>query len=44
MAGYGIVGTYQYEWQDTESLASGIYYYTIKAGEFTSTKKLILLK
>ena len=37
-------GTYHYEWQDTETLASGIYYYSIKAGEFTGTKKLILLK
>ena len=25
-------------------LSSGVYYYTLKAGEFTSTKKLVLMK
>ncbi len=29
---------------DASKLASGIYYYTLSAGNFTSTKKLILLK
>jgi hypothetical protein len=29
---------------DRKDLSSGVYFYTIKAGEFISTKKLILLK
>ncbi len=29
---------------DASELASGIYYYTINAGSFTSTKKMILMK
>lgn len=37
-------GTYQYDWQATDHVASGIYYYVIKAGEFSDTKKLVLLK
>lgn len=37
-------GSHKYDWITAESIASGIYYYTIKAGEFTNTKKLILLK
>jgi type IX secretion system substrate protein len=37
-------GTYQYYWQASESVASGIYFYIIKAGEYTDTKKLVLIK
>ena len=37
-------GTYQYDWQAADHVASGIYYYTIIAGDFTATKKLVLLK
>ena len=37
-------GTYQYDWHATGTVASGIYYYTIKAGDFAATKKLVLLK
>jgi hypothetical protein len=29
---------------DANKLSSGIYFYQIKVGEFTATKKLILLK
>jgi len=36
-------GEYEVEF-DASVLASGIYFYTIKAGDFSSTKKLILLK
>jgi len=37
-------GTYQYDWHAAETVASGIYYYAIKAGEYNDTKKLVLLK
>jgi len=37
-------GTYQYDWNAAGTVASGIYYYVIKVGEFTDTKKLVLLK
>jgi len=36
-------GTHQYRW-DASKLASGIYYYQIVTGEFTSTRKAILMK
>ncbi|MFC2089117.1 T9SS type A sorting domain-containing protein, partial [Calditrichota bacterium] len=36
-------GNYKYTW-DASGLASGSYYYRIKAGTFTETKKLLLLK
>ena len=29
---------------NASALSSGVYYYTLKAGEFTSTKKLVLMK
>ena len=29
---------------NANALSSGVYYYTLKAGEFTSTKKLVLMK
>ena len=37
-------GTFQYDWNAADNVASGIYYYIIKAGEFTDTKKIVLLK
>lgn len=36
-------GFYEIQW-DASELSSGIYFYTLKAGNFTSTKKLILMK
>jgi len=37
------VGKYQYNFNANE-LSSGLYLYKIVAGEFTSTKKMLLLK
>ena len=37
------VGAHQINF-DAANLASGLYFYTIKAGNFTSTKKMMLLK
>jgi hypothetical protein len=36
-------GTYELTW-NTANLPSGVYFYQLKAGEFMSTKKMILLK
>jgi hypothetical protein len=36
-------GNYQIDFNASE-LSSGIYYYTLTAGNFTSTKKMILMK
>jgi photosystem II stability/assembly factor-like uncharacterized protein len=36
-------GTYSAEW-NASNAASGVYYYRLQAGEFTQTKKLILMK
>ncbi|HSR17839.1 MAG TPA: T9SS type A sorting domain-containing protein, partial [Ignavibacteriaceae bacterium] len=36
-------GSYKYQW-NAVGLASGIYFYQLKAGDFVSTKKLILMK
>jgi penicillin V acylase-like amidase (Ntn superfamily) len=41
--GYQMAGTYQVNWQ-TRRLPSGIYFYKMKAGVFSETKKLILQK
>ncbi len=40
-------GSHEIEWDGTvsgRSVASGVYYYRISAGEFTATKKMVLLK
>lgn len=36
-------GTYKYSF-DASGLTSGIYFYTLKAGKFTETKRMILVK
>jgi photosystem II stability/assembly factor-like uncharacterized protein len=41
---YKPAGTYKIEFSATEEMASGIYFYQLKAGEFVQTKKMIYLK
>ena len=36
-------GTYSAQW-NAGSVASGVYFYRLKAGEYVATKKLILLR
>ena len=36
-------GNYSFEW-NAENYSSGVYFYRIKAGDFTAVKKLVLLK
>jgi len=36
-------GTYEVVW-DASGMASGVYLYTMRAGDFFSTKKLVLLR
>ncbi|MBS1519236.1 MAG: T9SS type A sorting domain-containing protein [Bacteroidetes bacterium] len=36
-------GSYEVQW-NAESAAGGVYYYTLTAGDFTETKKMILIK
>jgi len=36
-------GTYSVDW-DASNLGGGVYFYTIKMGEFSETKKMILIK
>ncbi|PWB74187.1 hypothetical protein C3F09_04335 [candidate division GN15 bacterium] len=42
-----VAGSHKIEWDGTvngRSVASGVYYYRVSAGEFTATKKMVLLK
>ncbi len=41
--GVNEAGSHKVSW-NASSIASGVYFYTINAGDFTSTKKMILLK
>ena len=36
-------GNHSYKW-DASSMASGVYYYRLQAGEYVDTKKLVFLK
>ena len=36
-------GQYEYNF-NAENLSSGIYFYTLQAGNFTQTRKMILMK
>jgi hypothetical protein len=42
---YGILksGSYEVSW-DASGLSSGVYFYTLNAGEFTATRKMVLVK
>ena len=43
ISGYQVAGEHQIKWT-AEGLPSGIYFYRLKAGDFSETKKLILHK
>ncbi len=46
--GFQLAGRYNIQWDATNSkgsrIASGVYFYTLKVGEFSQTKKMLLLK
>ncbi len=48
VSGYQVAGSYTIKWQaDTDggtSVASGVYFYKLTAGDYTDTKKMTLLK
>jgi hypothetical protein len=48
VSGYQAAGSYSIKWQaDTDngtSVASGVYFYKLTAGDYTDTKKMTLLK
>jgi len=41
--GEKLAGNYEVNF-DASKLASGLYFYTLQAGNFTSTKKMMLMK
>jgi hypothetical protein len=41
---FKLAGNYSVNFTETSGLNSGVYYYTITAGNFTDTKKLVLVK
>jgi len=47
-AGFQVAGTYTVQWNGVDhsghSVASGLYFYTLRTDRFTSTKKMMLLK
>ena len=36
-------GSYKYEW-DASAVPSGVYFYQIQSGNYSETKKMVLLK
>ncbi len=43
LSGSLLSGSYKYEW-DASELASGMYFYILKAGDFRYTRKMLLMK
>ena len=43
LQGYRLAGSYETEF-NASGLASGVYFYTLRAGEFTETKKMVIVK
>ena len=41
--GFLKAGSYNYEW-NPDNLSSGVYFYTLKANDFSETKKMLLIK
>jgi hypothetical protein len=37
-------GSYSFDWSPSSEIASGVYIYRLKAGPFTATKKLVVMK
>jgi hypothetical protein len=37
-------GSFSYEWSRPAGIASGVYLYRLKAGDYVETRKMILMK